>query len=115
MNSHIDRAAKALWDDHNDDDDPDKTPWEQLRKAIKDRWKLAPAVLDREGLLVPDPQIIRTPAELEALDPDTLVLDSAGYTVRYGSNLSRWDLPLALIREGAEVRACREALGEATP
>ncbi|MGP9720127.1 hypothetical protein [Corynebacterium sp. AOP40-4SA-5] len=68
------------------------------------------AALDDAGCLAPTPQIIRTVEELEALDPDTLVLDSAGYTVRYGSNLSKWDLPLALIREGAEVRACREAL-----
>lgn len=72
------------------------------------------AALDDAGCLAPTPQIIRTVEELEALDPDTLVLDSAGYTVRYGSNLSKWDLPLAIIREGAEVRACREALeGEA--
>jgi hypothetical protein len=71
--------------------------------------------LKAEGCLAPDPQIIRTPAELEALDPDTLVLDPAGYTVRYGSQVNRWDLPLAIVREGAEVRACREALGEATP
>ncbi|MGP9622551.1 hypothetical protein ACT3S7_06170 [Corynebacterium sp. AOP34-AQ2-28] len=67
------------------------------------------------GLLAPDPQIIRTPAELEALDPDTLVLDAAGYTVRYGSQVGRWDLPAVVVASGEHVRACREALeGETT-
>ena len=56
------------------------------------------------------PRIIRTREELAALDPDTLVLDAAGYTVRYGSQVTRWDLPLAIIRDGATVRAARQAL-----
>lgn len=70
-------------------------------------------MLDADGLLMPAPQIIRTVEELEALDPDTLVLDAAGHTIRYGSQVTRWDLPLAIIREGAEVRAARKALEEA--
>ena len=70
---------------------------------------LAEAILDH----LPTPQIIRTVEELEALDPDTLVLDAAGYTVRYCSQVTRWDLPLAIIRDGAEVRAARKALEEA--
>lgn len=65
------------------------------------------------GLLAPAPQIIRSKTELRTLDPDTLVLDAAGYTVRYGSQVTRWDLPLAIIRDGAEVRAARKALEEA--
>ena len=64
------------------------------------------------GLLAPDPKIIRTRDELAALDPDTLVLDAAGYTVRYGSQVTRWDMPLAIIRDGATVRAARQALKE---
>ena len=81
--------------------------------------KVAPSVVARAltdaspPLLMPDPQIIRTVEELEALDPDTLVLDAAGYTVRYGSQVTRWDLPLAIIRDGAEVRAARKAMEEA--
>ena len=70
------------------------------------------AALSKEGLLAPEPQIIRTREELVALDPDTLVLDAAGYTVRYGSQVTGWDLPLAIIRDGAEVRAARQALKE---
>lgn len=104
----IDKAMQCILDaeeqyrGHNYDIYPD-----DLRQWLQ--------ALADAGLLAPAPQIIRTVEELEALDPDTLVLDSAGYTVRYGSNLSKWDLPLALIREGAEVRACREALeGETT-
>ena len=70
---------------------------------------LAEAIIDR----LPTPQIIRTVEEQEALDPDTLVLEAAGYTVRYGSQVTRWDLPLAIVREGAEVRAAHKALEEA--
>ena len=57
------------------------------------------------------PQIIRTREELEALDPDTLVLDAAGHTVRYGSQVTRWDLPLAVIASADQVRAARKSIG----
>ncbi|MGP9720945.1 hypothetical protein [Corynebacterium sp. AOP40-4SA-5] len=36
------------------------------------------AALDDAGCLAPDLQIIRTPAELEALDPSTLLVDWEG-------------------------------------
>jgi hypothetical protein len=93
----LDRVVDAL-EDLNDFE------YDDIAKEILGLKSKSPA---------PAPTIIRTVEELEALDSDTLVLDAAGYTVRYGSQVGRWDLPLAIVREGAEVRAARKALEEA--
>lgn len=85
----------------NWDWDGDGTLGQQIQEAA-----------ESHNLTQPAPRIIRTVEELEALDHDTLVLDAAGYTVRYGSQVIMWDLPLAIIRDGAEVRAARKALEE---
>lgn len=59
---------------------------------------------------VPAPQLIRTPAELEALDPDSIVLDRSGHLLTH-----RDRLPAVVVASGEHVRACREALeGETT-
>lgn len=78
---------------------------------------LAEAILDR----LPAPQIIRTVAELEALDPDTVLWSQYEAYISASALLEdiAWDteyegdLPAVVIRDGAEVRAAREALEEA--
>lgn len=80
---------------------------------------LAEAILDR----LPAPQIIRTMAELEALDPDTLLnlSDIDGYLVPASellmciriSDIHLTSLPAVVIRDGAGVRAAFKALEEA--
>ena len=73
---------------------------------------------------MPDVQVIRTPEELEALDPMTLVQPnpSGDYqhdVIRAESLLyvvSRWGwknrLPAAVVATGGQVRAAREAMGK---
>ncbi|MGP9760933.1 hypothetical protein [Corynebacterium sp. AOP12-C2-36] len=75
------------------------------------------AALDDAGCLAPDLQIIRTPAELEALDPDTLVEKpgTVTRTARQAINVAgHWGvgavLPAVVVATGSHVRACREAL-----
>lgn len=79
--------------------------------------------LDDEGLLAPDPQIIRTREELAALDPDTLVAMNPitkGHATAYVWSADTalrvnlpWHAPLAIIATGEQVRAARRALEEA--
>lgn len=78
--------------------------------------------LDKAGLLAPAPQIVRTPAELEALDPDTLLVTvepvghgSLGRSAEYISMIyypqtNQWPLPAVVVASGEYLRACREAL-----
>lgn len=54
------------------------------------------------------PTIIRTVEELEALDPDSLVLDRTGHLM---TNRDR--LPAVVVATAEQVRAAREALEEA--
>lgn len=76
-------------------------------------------MLDTDGLLMTDPQVVRTVAELEALDPDTVVWPARHYGPYTVGTLvpdpfnPHWTppLPAVVIREGAEVRAAQEALG----
>ena len=79
--------------------------------------------LAKEGLLAPDPQIIRTREELAALDPETVLMSAD-----MGSPLSlvwHWidsegnpfhdaedALPAVAITTGDQVRAARQALKE---
>lgn len=78
--------------------------------------------LSDDGLLAPAPQIIRTPADLEALDPDTWLVLGDGtqitavmlrmYIHHHGSGRF---LPAVVVASGEHVRACRKALeGETT-
>lgn len=77
--------------------------------------------LAAEGHLATAPQIIRTVAELEALDPDTVVWPARHYGPYTVRTLTPdpfdpyWTPPLpgVVIRDGAEVRAARKALEEA--
>lgn len=65
-------------------------------------------------------QIIRAPEELEALDPDSVLLDRSGDTdpvsgwlsIRHRVNISNY-LPAVVIATGDQVRAARKALGDA--
>ncbi|WP_420100163.1 hypothetical protein [Corynebacterium sp.] len=78
--------------------------------------------LSVDGLLAPAPQIIRTPAELEALDPDTVIqppLTEFSEWPRtmtpevmryYISTFEGSWFPAVKVAEGAHLRACREAL-----
>lgn len=80
----------------------------------------AAQALDDEGLLAPDPQIIRTREELAALDPDTLVAMNPitkGHATSYVWSADTalrvdllWHAPLAIIATGEQVRAARRAL-----
>ena len=64
-------------------------------------------------------QIITTPEELEALDPDAVTINNAGAIERVDNwlgesgkpyPLSKWHLPAVVIATGAQVRAAREAM-----
>ena len=73
----------------------------------------------------PDPTIIRTVEELEALDPDTLVAIPRGYGDCGKPRLAGWVrtfyplgesspvFPAVVIATGDQVRAARQALEEA--
>ena len=78
--------------------------------------------LQAAGLLAPDAQVIRTPEELEALDPDTCTLDKFGdfdfakaWIDENGKMfVGHVDfLPAVVFATGDQVRAAREAM-EAT-
>ena len=75
--------------------------------------------LEAAGLLAPDAQVIRTPEELEALDPDTCTLDKYGdfdfakaWIDENGKMfVGHVDfLPAVVFATGAQVRAAREAM-----
>lgn len=53
------------------------------------------------------PQIIRTAEELEALDPDTLVMSRKGYLAHAEDNIR---IPAVVIAPARQVRAARKAL-----
>lgn len=100
--SNIDRAADIIQErmdnvrdepSYSDDND------DHAREASHD--------LDRAGLLTPDPQIIPTDDDYEALDPDSLVLDRKG---RVTTPTNMWRVPAVVVATGEHVRACREAL-----
>lgn len=75
------------------------------------------------GLLTPDPQIIRTIEELEAIDPDTVVVLMQGGIAFTGGIIAASNagydeesaLPAVVVATGAQVRAARTALQEDTP
>lgn len=63
-----------------------------------------------DGLLMPDPQIIRTVEEQEALDPDTLLMSRKGYIADAVDNIR---IPAAVVATADQVRVARKALEEA--
>ena len=106
--SNFDRAVKAL----NDVD-------EALDHLADNEAYVS--TLKTAGLLMPDLQIIRTPEELEALDPDTCTLDKFGdfdfakaWIDENGKMfVGHVDfLPAVVFATGRQVRAAREALEE---
>lgn len=61
-------------------------------------------------------QIIRTTQELEALDPDTIIVEQGGSmtalaAMRIGPG---WFLPAVVLATGEQVRAARKALEDAS-
>lgn len=56
------------------------------------------------------PTIIHTVEELEALDPDTLVMSRKGYFAYAEDNIR---IPVVVVATGADVRAASKALEEA--
>ena len=75
--------------------------------------------LEAAGLLMPDVQLIRTPEELEALDPDTCTLDKYGdfdfakaWIDENGKMfVGHVDfLPAVVFATGDQVRAAREVM-----
>ena len=105
--SNFDRAVEAL----NDVD--------EFQGALADN-NVYVTTLEARGLLANDPQVIRTPEDLEALareDADAVVLASEAGAVRTVRALaamhrlgSVWGLPAVVIASGAQVRAAREAM-----
>lgn len=90
------------------------------------RGALAEAILEHRAEW-DTPRIIRTREELEALDPDTVVWPYGYYDPYAAERLlivldgpfndpeeTVIPLPIAVIRDGAEVRAAREALEKET-
>lgn len=73
-------------------------------------------LLKMKGLIAPDMQIIRTQKELEALDPDTVVISAENGASYYVKNLTERHtktflyVPAVVIATGAQVRAAREAM-----
>ena len=65
-----------------------------------------------------DFQVIRTLEELEALDPDTVVISAENGASYYVKNLTERHtktflyVPAVIIATGAQVRAAREAMEE---
>lgn len=55
------------------------------------------------------PHIIRTLADLEALDPDTIVMSRKGYPAHAEDNVR---IPADVIATGEQIRAARQALEE---
>lgn len=56
------------------------------------------------------PYIIHTAEELEALDPDTIVMSRKGYLASAQDNIR---IPAVVIATGEQVRAARKALEDA--
>ena len=102
--SNFDRAVKAL----NDVDD--------YIDHLADNEAYVTA-LEAAGLLAPGTQIIRTVEELEALDPDTVFMNTWGdlfdaNNVQAGINTEDFPyyFPCAVVASGGQVRAAREAM-----
>ena len=104
--SNFDRAVKAL----NDVD--------VIYGALVGNENYA-TVLEERGLLAPDAQIIRTPEELEALDPDACTLDKFGdfdFAKAWIDESGKMFvghvdfLPAVVFATGTQVRAAREAM-----
>ena len=105
--SNFDRAVKAL----NDVD--------EAIDHLADNEAYVTA-LEAAGLLMPDVQVIRTQAELEALeveDAGAVVVASEAGVVRTARALramrrlwSAWGLPAVVIASGEQARAAREAM-----
>ncbi|WP_312979574.1 hypothetical protein [Corynebacterium sp.] len=90
----------------------------ELREQVE---QIVAAACER---IEPAPQVIHKPAELEALDPDTLLSTVAendhGDLARSArmirkcyltdDNTPAWPLPAVVVATGEYVRACREAL-----
>ena len=76
------------------------------------------AALSKEGLLAPEPRIIRTRYGLAALDLSTVLITDGPvnpWTVEEINNASDpgWFLPALVLATGDQVRAARQALEEA--
>ena len=104
--SNFDRAVKAL----NDVD--------EAIDHLADNEAYVTA-LQAAGLLMPDMQVIRTPEELEALDPDTVFMNTWGdlfdaNNVHAGINTEDYPyyFPCSVVASGGQVRAAREAMEE---
>lgn len=87
--------------------------------ATPDLWKstVDPSVLIAQALadatpplLMPDPQIVRTVEEQQALDPDTLLMSRKGYIADAVDNIR---IPAVVVATAEQVRAARKALEEA--
>lgn len=69
--------------------------------------------LAAEGHITPDPQIIRTVEELEALDPDVVLMGAPWHGIFTTHTIAAHDLPAVVVAPAEQVRAARKALEEA--
>ena len=104
--SNFDRAVEAL----NDVD--------EFQGALADNNAYV-TTLEARGLLANDPQVIRTPEEMEALDPDACTLDKYGdfdFAKDWIDENGKMFvghvafLPAVVFVTGEQVRAAREAM-----
>lgn len=94
--NNIDRAAEMLADWVLP-----SVPPEVVARALTDATP---------PLLMPDPQIIRTVEELEALDPDVVLMGAPWHGIFTTHTIAAHDLPAVVVASAAQVRAARKAL-----
>ena len=104
--SNLEKASRLLHD------------WADMHSLDVDMYHAARKLLEA-GLLAPDVSIIRTPEEMEALDPDACTLDKYGdfdFAKDWIDENGKMFvghvafLPAVVFVTGEQVRAAREAL-----
>ena len=104
--SNLEKASRLLHD------------WADMHSLDVDMYHAARKLLEA-GLLAPDVSIIRTPEEMEALDPDACTLDKYGdfdFAKDWIDENGKMFvghvafLPAVVIATGARVREAREAM-----
>lgn len=90
---------------------------DRATKMIGANRATAPADIAQDladaGLLATAPRIISTVPELEALDPDTMLMHRAYRALIHPVVADETDLPLSVVATGEQVRAALKALEEA--
>lgn len=84
--------------------------WEDYPQLLEGEWERIVDMISEWPIPDPAPQIVRTPADLDALDGDEVLVHYTG-VVRYACDTyPDVDLPAVVVASGDHVLACREAL-----